>query len=65
MEAQLSCGSCSFTSDLVTLRFDKRASLAGFLLSVLGLPTCLTAEAGMADEPLFGGTGGFDEECRR
>jgi hypothetical protein len=50
---------------LATLLLDKRDSVPGRFVSVLGAPTCLTEAAGMVGEPLFGGTGGLDEECRR
>lgn len=44
---------------------ERRDSAPGLFVSDLGVPTCFTDAADIADEPLLGGTGGFEEECRR
>lgn len=46
-----------------TLRLDNLKSAAPRLESAAGDATCLTA-LGMVGEPLLGGTGGLEEECR-
>lgn len=61
---QLSCWASSTGSALAAFRFDKRDSETGFF-SALEAPTCLTELAGIVEEPLLGGIGGFDEDCRR
>lgn len=58
------CLAFSTLSALVDFRLDRRDSDVG-RFSVLGAPTCFTDDAGIADEPSFGGTGGFEEECLR
>jgi len=66
LDVQSSCESCfASTLSLEGLFFDKRDSAPGRFVSDLGAPTCLTEAVGMAEEPLLGGTGGFEEECRR
>jgi len=65
-DVQSSCRCCfPSTRSFATFRLDRRDSPPGFFPSDRGAPTCLTDEAGIADEPLLGGTGGFEEECRR
>jgi len=48
--------------------FDNRDSAPALFSETsfaLGPPTVLTEEGGIAGDPLFGGTGGLEEECRR
>jgi hypothetical protein len=55
----------SVASAFATFLLDERS--AGFLLSDFASDrgaTCFTS-AGIVGEPLLGGTGGFEEECRR
>lgn len=66
LDVQSSCDSCfASTFSLEGLFFDKRDSAPGRFVSALGAPTCFTEAAGMDGEPLLGGTGGLEEECRR
>ena len=65
-EVQFSCASfASAFAGAAAFFFDERS--AGFLLSALASDlgvTCFTS-AGIVGEPLlFGGAGGFEEECR-
>jgi hypothetical protein len=68
LEVQSSCWDSCFGSNLSldeVLFFDRRDSAPTLFESDLGAPTCLTEAAGMAEEPLLGGCGGLDDECRR
>jgi hypothetical protein len=65
-DVQLSWSSCfASTLSLEDLFFDRRDSAPGRFDSVRGAPTCFTEVAGIGEEPLLGGMGGLEEECRR
>lgn len=60
-----SAGDSCFASTLSLDLFLAERSTAGLFVSDLGAPTCFTDAAGIADDPLLGGTGGLEDECRR
>lgn len=56
------CFDTSVFSPFAAFRLDKRDSAPGRLSVDLGAPTCFTEVAGIAGEPLLGGTGGLEDE---